>query len=140
MAIENIQRERLLSRAMLARPGAEVAVTIVLWQRLADELIQIIGENGFDSLFLRSLHQVGRRYPALTVPLRVAADTPRFADFESRLRQCSTGDAGAASVLLFVAFLDTLNLLIGEPLTTSLLRSAWGDDVFDQAGPESQNT
>ena len=33
-------------------------------------------------------------------------------------------------------FIDTLIILIGELLTNSILRTAWGDDVVNDAGTE----
>ncbi|MFD2271188.1 hypothetical protein ACFS07_08755 [Undibacterium arcticum] len=40
----------------------------------------------------------------------------------------------AANSLLLITFTDILTSLIGEQLTTNILRSAWGNDASDRAG------
>jgi len=44
--------------------------------------------------------------------------------------------ASAANSLLLIKFTDILASLIGEGLTTSILRSAWGNDAPNRAGKE----
>lgn len=137
IAAENLRRERLIKELVLAEPGAEVRTTIVLWTRLAAELIQIIGESGFDALFARSLHQAGALHTLLSSKHPAPANPVRFADLQARLESGTAEQAGVASILLLSTFLHTLHLLIGALLTTSILRSAWGDGAFDHAGTES---
>lgn len=110
--------------------------TISLWERLASELISIIGEGGFQSLYARSVHLARAAFPWI-VPTHSGADAdPRFADLRMSLEGRDFTEAGEASIALLITFIDILALLIGEHLTTSILRSAWGDDALDIAGKE----
>jgi hypothetical protein len=63
----------------------------------------------------------------------------RFAELKVRLAEQTPAQASAASRLLLITFTDILASLIGEQLTTSILRSAWGDDASDKAGKELKN-
>ena len=60
----------------------------------------------------------------------------RFADLRLSLEQRNFTDASEASITLLITFIDILALLIGELLTSSILRSAWGDNVLDGAEEE----
>jgi hypothetical protein len=62
----------------------------------------------------------------------------RFPDLKISLEGRDFAEAGEASIALLIAFIDILALLIGELLTTSILRAAWGDDALDIAGKEFQ--
>ncbi len=107
----------------------------MLWERLATELSPIIGERGFASLYARSLHRAGLEFPWLA-PHPPEAPADAFKLLASNLKECAPAEAQAASAALLIIFTDTLILLIGELLTNSILRKAWGDDVVNNAGTE----
>ncbi len=44
-----------------------------------------------------------------------------------------------ANSLLLITFTDILASLIGEQLTTTILRSAWGNDALDSTDKEFNN-
>ena len=48
----------------------------------------------------------------------------------------SSAQASAANSLLLINFANILASLIGEQLTTSILRSAWGNDASMKADKE----
>ena len=121
----------LLSSAISRQPEAVVDVTVSLWEKLAVELVSLIGDGGFQSVYLRSGMLAAVRYPWL-----VLDSSPRQADLQfTELRRSLEGrdlaEAGEASVVLLGTFLDILTSLIGELLMTNILHSAWGDDVFN---------
>jgi hypothetical protein len=114
----------------MQRPEAVVAVAIDVWEKLAVQLVSIIGEGGFQSLYSRSLHLTSLTFPwiAGNHPPQTAS---RFADLKINLEGRDSAEAAEANIALLITFIDILALLIGEVLTTSILRSAWGNDVLD---------
>ncbi len=126
----------MIRRAVLQRPDAVLDVTIELWERLAADLISIIGEGGFDSLYARSIHLAGANFPWLMLCSPAEQSGARFAQLKICLEGQDGSDVGEASIALLSKFIDILALLIGEPLTTSILRSAWGDGALDMAVKE----
>ena len=107
--------------------------SIQLWRPLASKLVSIIGEGGFNSLYARSLYLTHAPFPWLA-----PGDTSRFADFrlpdlKISLDGQSATEANKASHMLLLTFTNILASLIGEPLMTNILSSAWGDDAADMA-------
>lgn len=139
MVTSTEQRHQLIARAILRGPAGAAdagvaAISAQRWHQLARQLCPIIGDGGFMALYLRSLHVARNQYNWLpqhdTIPAGAA-----FAALDQALRECPAA-AGSASTALLCIFIDTLILLIGELLTTSILREAWGDDVENHAGTE----
>jgi hypothetical protein len=120
----------------MQRPEAGLDVTIHLWERLASELISIIGEGGFQSLYSRSIHLTNVTFPWLVLSHSSQQTDSRFAGLKISLEGRDFTEASEASIALLITFIDILALLIGEPLTTSILRSAWDDGAFDIVGKE----
>lgn len=115
----------------MQRPEAIAEVSIRLWERLARELVSIIGERGFQSLYSRSLHLAGATFPWLEINSSLQQNSSGFADLKKCLAGQDSTEASEASAALLIIFIDILALLIGELLTASILRLAWGDDVLD---------
>ena len=138
------QRHRMIGQAVLRRPGAQADLSAVLWKSLATELSMIIGKRGFESLYARSLARASAEFAWLAAPSAPSAPSPpsaqpagdAFALLTARLKTRTPAEAQAASAALLCIFTDILILLIGELLTNSILRKAWGDDVVDNAGTE----
>lgn len=122
----------------MKRPEAVAEVSIHLWERLASELISIIGEEGFESLFARSLHLNNVIFPWLLSVHSSQQSHFRFTGLKISLESRDITESVAASTALLITFIDILALLIGELLTVSILRSAWGDDTLDITVKEIQ--
>ena len=116
----------MIRRARLRQPEAGNDVTIVLWQRLAAELVTLIGEGGFQSLYARSLKLERRDWPWLAADDSMASG---FAGLKASLQARPPGQAASASSALLGTLIDLLALLIGEQLTINLLRTAWGSET-----------
>jgi hypothetical protein len=130
----NDERHQMIERNVMRGPDTPGPDVIALWERLAAELSGIIGQNGFDTLYARSVHVARTRHPWL----EEGADTG-FGRLKAALEGREPAVAGAASVDLLTTFTDTLVQLIGAPLTTAILRSAWGQDTADTAAKELKN-
>ncbi len=142
METTQLQWHQIIRELVLDRPDAIVATSVRLWQRLAEELVSIIGEGGFQSLYSRSLHLLLARFAWLPVPpasvsmLATPQPESRFVALAQCLSSRTHQDAAEGSIALFCTFIDTLALLIGEHMTTRILRSAWGDAALDLAVKE----
>lgn len=122
----------------MQRPDAVVDVTIFLWERLAIELISIIGEEGFQSLYVRSARLNSVAFPWLLLdhesPAYSQSSDSRFAGLQMSLENRKLTDPAQideACKKLLMTFVDILALLIGDSLTASILRSAWSGESFD---------
>ncbi|MFZ6748201.1 hypothetical protein [Undibacterium sp. Ren11W] len=125
------QRHDIVKNAVMQRPDAVVEVTILMWERLAVELISIIGEEGFQSLYARSCHLNSAIFPWLLLDHSSSSSDSRFVDLQICLENREPAEASEASKALFITFVDILALLISDLLTASILRSAWIDDTFE---------
>ncbi|MDD4963503.1 MAG: hypothetical protein PHI11_06245 [Gallionella sp.] len=124
-----VLRHHIINHQM-AKPAENVADTaIVLWEAVATQIISIVGEGGFNSLYTRSVFLVQPTYAWLEDEL--PADE-RFVALKRCAAQQTPAQVCAANSLLLITFTDILATLIGELLTTQILRSAWGLPASDQ--------
>lgn len=127
----------MVERFLAAATGTTGVASVELLQSLASSLSDVIGEDGFESLLMRSLRRVGEQYRWLRLDPRERPGDPEF----EQLRQVCQGrdedDVRAASTLLFATFVDTLSVLIGVHLTTHIITSAL---AAARAGLEKQGT
>jgi hypothetical protein len=128
-------RHQIIDSLMARHPeGADAA--IVLWEKLATEVISIVGEGGFDSLYARSVFLSQSRFPWLAAGPSAPQAAHRFAPLKTSLAAQTPVQAGEANRLLLTTFTDIVASLIGETLTTGILRSAWGNAAADKNGKE----
>lgn len=126
-----MQTSHLLRHQMiigLAEPDAEkmVDAAIERWEQMASQIISIIGEGGFNSLSERSVILTQATFPwLLSNALQSSADH-RFIALKASLEGQTASLAIEANRQLLITFTDILASLIGEQLTTRILRSAWG--------------
>lgn len=138
MATIDDQRHQMIRIVIMRRPDAIGDVTLQLWERLASELTSIIGDGGFQSLYARSVHLARVTFPWIVLNQPAMPTVAVFANLKKCLEERDSTLACEASITLLKIFIDILILLIGELLTTSILRSAWGDDAVNIAGTELQ--
>lgn len=117
---------------------------VKLWQPLASQLIAIIGESGFRSLFARSLFLTRMVYQWLPAGNASQPADLQFIDLKASLGKRGAAEASQANGALLLTFTNTLASLIGEALTASILSSAWGIDAptmdqTDKSGQEFPN-
>ncbi|HET9113173.1 MAG TPA: hypothetical protein VFN66_04825 [Burkholderiales bacterium] len=124
---------------MTQHPEAVADVSIRLWESMASEIISIVGTGGFMSLYARSLHLVRPSFSWLVAEAASADKSHRFAQLKTSLAGQTPEQASAANIMLLITFTDILAALIGDPLTTSILGTAWGNTASDTADKESKN-
>jgi hypothetical protein len=138
MATINIQRHQMVRKAVLQNPDAVVDITIGLWKTLAAQLVFIIGEGGFQSMYSRSLHLASADFPWLEQSHPLQRLDSGFAGLKGSFESHDMDEVCAASIALLTTFLDILTTLIGDLLTTSILKAAWGEDALDMAGKDKK--
>lgn len=125
METGNLLRHQIINN-LLEQPTENVADDAVqLWHQMASKIIPLVGEVGFSSLYGRSLFLMHSRLPWLPADALTTQNADRFTPLKISFEGQTPVQAGAANSLLLITFSDILASLIGEHLTTSILRSAW---------------
>ncbi|MDQ2987868.1 MAG: hypothetical protein M3R60_02065 [Pseudomonadota bacterium] len=139
MATDDDSSRAIIGQALSRDPDAIVNTSIELLELLANALVAIIGEQGFETLLFRSVHRVNLSHPWMMFDPRSRPDDPEF----NLMRRCFDGqdlaEATAASSLLFNTFIDILTLLIGDHLTMLILHAALGRAGADKVSKEHDN-
>ncbi len=104
----------------------------VLWKKLADQLLPIIGEGGFLSLYARSLHLSRALFDWLPTDGELDTIELMFSKLQICLRGRDAVEASQASRMLLLKFITILGSLIGTSLMTNIIARAWGNDVADK--------
>ena len=125
---------------LMARPSAQDAsASIQLWHTMATQIISVVGQGGFQSLYSRSIFLTQRTYPWIThLPAGLTTDLS-FPTLKACLEERDPTQAHEANTLLMLTFTDLLASLIGEQLTVKLLKAAWGADAADLTDKETEN-
>lgn len=126
MEISHLLRQQITES--LKAPHAEKVAdaAIKLWEQMAAQIILIIGKDGFHTLYARSLFLSQPKFPWLAPQLSPQTDH-RFGELKMCFEGQTPEEISAANSLLLITFADILAALIGEELTASILRAAWGD-------------
>lgn len=132
-------RQQIINSLMALPPVNIPDAAMAQWEKLAAEIISIVGEAGFNSLYERSVLLAQTTFPWLPACPSSLQGSSLFAEFRMRLAEQTPAHAREANTLLLTAFTDILASLIGEQLTTSILRSAWGTPASDKSGKELDN-
>jgi hypothetical protein len=120
-------RQQSIERLGTASDEEFSEAAVALWEGVAGQIIAIVGEAGFDSLYARSVFLAQSTYPWIIAPPESATEVGRLVNLRANLEAVQPGAAREANRLLLTIFTDTLASLIGEPLTERLLHSAWGN-------------
>ena len=114
-------------------------VAVSLWEALASQVISVVGEGGFDSLFSRSVFLGQSEFPWLAEIAHFPKTAGRFEPLQTCLKKQTTALADAANSQLLVSFIGIIASIIGDQLTMSILRLAWGNEVMDAVNKEFKN-
>jgi hypothetical protein len=113
--------------------------SIILWEQMASQIILIVGEGGFNSLYARSLFLTHSKFPWLTIGSVPSKTDRQFTELKISFEGQPPSQANKANSLLLITFTDILASLIGEQLTIRILLMAWGNDTLDRFGKEFKN-
>lgn len=138
----SLQRQQIIAGLLAQQPENFADAAVSHWEKLADEIVSIVGEPGFASLYERTLHLAQSTCPWLTPdssPLQPPPNSHRFEELGMRLANQTPAHAREAHSLLLTIFTDILASLIGEQLTAGMLRAAWGNMASVTSGKEIDN-
>ena len=127
-------RHQMIKAFMAQSPEKVADAAIHAWEQLATQIISIVGEDGFNSLYARSLFLSQSKFPCLAPNPQAPQADHRFAGLGTNLEGQPPAQASEANSLLLVTFTDILASLIGEQLTTRILGLAWGIDISNSSG------
>lgn len=133
MPRDKLQRQQLIRNAVNHRPNPVARSSVQLWEQLANELVSIVGEGGFQSLYARTILLNSKHFPWIVEENATSLPSQRFASLERCFAKQTEKVIYEANSALLITFIDILALLIGELLTSRILDSAWGGDASAQA-------
>ncbi len=133
---EFTHHHKWLLRAFTRQPDDIGAASLQLWEHLAQELISIIGEAGFESLYSRCVFLLKDEFPWLQLSRSSTQIGTQFNELKHQLDQQELAMAEQASRRLLDTFMRLLSGLIGAGLTQNILQVAWDqvlpkDDILD---------
>ena len=132
-------RHQIIKR-LTAQPTEKVAdAAVELWAQMATQIISIVGEGGFDSLYARSLYLNQTIFPWLAADSAFPQTGSRFANLKMNFEGQTPALAIEANCLLLITFTDILASLVGELLTIRILDTAWNNNTQGTAGKELKN-
>jgi len=135
----DLPRHQIIKDIMAPHTEKVADAAIHFWEQMAAQIILIVGEGGFNSLYARSVFLTQSTFPWLSASLLPSQAAQRFTELKMSLEAQTPALAREANSLLLITFTDILAALIGEELTASILRSAWGDDASIKAGKELED-
>jgi hypothetical protein len=139
METSDLPRHQIIKSLMASPTGSVADASIILWEQIATQIISIVGEDGFNSLYARSLFLTQSEFPLLAAgSLAPPQSDHRFAGLKESLEGMAPAQASEANTLLLIKFTDILASLVGEQLTSHILQLAWGIDLSNSAGTEIQ--
>jgi hypothetical protein len=126
------ENRQQLIREALAHDIADAHVNVVeraqwLWQRLAKCLTPLIGEAGFCALYGRAVRLTIPDFKSLAASGPGQSIDSLFETLRDNLMSIDSQSAGRANSALLDTFTGLLSTLIGDALTTRVLKSAWLD-------------
>jgi hypothetical protein len=129
MESNELTRHQLI-RGLLVQPDEKAPdAAIRLWEPMATEITSIVGKEGFDSLYARTIFLNRTAFPWLSAssdPLQV---DQTLAELKTSFEKQRPAQVGEANISLLITFTDILASLIGEQLTTRILCLAWNTDI-----------
>ena len=127
METNDLPRHQIINSLLASHQVKSADAAVDLWEKIANQIVSIIGDVGFDLLYARSISLTQRLYPWLTARSPPLQKECRFAELRVDLDGQTSAQAGAANSLLLITFTDILAGLIGENLTGNILKLAWDD-------------
>lgn len=125
METKELLRHQIINSLMAQHTEKVADAAINLWEQMATQIISIVGEGGFNSIYARSVFLTRSTFPWIADDALPPQTDQRFAGLKMSLEGQTPAQAREASSLLLITFTDIQASLIGEELTTRILRSAW---------------
>jgi hypothetical protein len=132
-------RHRLIAMLVAQNNEKTTDAAIILWGQMSAKIISIVGESGFNSLYVRSVLLSASKFSWLATYNPKTENTHQFTQLKLCLEKQTSNQIVDGNIHLLIALTDILASLIGEPLTTNILCMAWGNEASDFVLKESNN-
>jgi hypothetical protein len=136
MSSSDLFRYELIKNYVALYAEKDTDGLVALWDRMAVEIVALVGEGGFHSLYERSISLTQPTFSWLVVGPTLSQVDRRFAELRLRFKEQSVTQASAANNQLLITFTDLLASLIGEQITVVILHTAIGIGKTDTHGIE----
>ena len=136
METSELHRRQLIEHLLTQHAQINAADAVNLWEPFAAQIVAIVGEGGFNSLYARSIFLSQTTFPWLPACALLAQEARRFAPLQTCFESQTSAQVRAANGHLLITFTNILAALIGDQLTTRILRSAWLDAAPDSVNKE----
>lgn len=137
-------RQQAFRRVLAREAGTSADATAIasaagrLYERAFQQLTPLIGAAGIAAIYTRAVHIAQREFPWLAPVEGTHGGDGLVSNLETRLARQEASTAAAAAVAVLIALADLLSSLIGDGLTTGVLREAWpGEFSYD---PQQERT
>lgn len=129
MNTQELLRHQVTDR--LSAPDNEIVAEGALraWEQMAKQIIPLVGEDGFYSLYARSVYLLQSEFPWLGASLITKKVGSQFAELKKALARHAPEQARKANEMLLHTLTSILASLIGDELTLRILDSAWGSNL-----------
>jgi hypothetical protein len=138
MATSDLPRHQIMKILTPQPPGKAVDAAIHVWEQMASQIIRIVGEDDFNSLYARSLFLSQAKFPWLSTGSLTPNAVHRFEELKTSLEAQAPAQASEANSLLLITFIEILASLIGARLTSHILQLAWGINTGNSRDKEFQ--
>jgi hypothetical protein len=91
MGTSDVLRHQRIKHLVTRHTDDAASVAVGLWAQMAVQIVSIIGENGFHSLYARSVLLAQPQFPWLVIDPPLAGDCDRFVE----LKKCFEGQIPA---------------------------------------------
>jgi hypothetical protein len=115
----------MIQRQLLQHSENGEDVVTHLWEPMSVQIIAIVGEGGFNSLYARTLSLNKTAFSWLATSPLPPKNYQRFTELKMCLEGQTTAQIREANHFLLITFTDILASLIGEHLTSRILELAW---------------
>jgi hypothetical protein len=135
----DLLRHRLIKTLSAKNNEKTADATIILWEQMATQIISIVGEKGFKSLYVRSIILNASKFSWFTAYDPKSEIGNQFTELKLCFEKQTSIQITEVNNLLLITLTDILASLIGEPITTNILCMAWGDAASDIVTKELKN-
>lgn len=133
MMDDSNSRRQLINTVMTLQHDTGADMSFFLWEKVATQVITLVGKNGFNSLYARSVLLAQDKFPGLGAASHMAEPDSLFAHLRKSMEGKTQAQINEANIFLMVIFTDIVASIIGEQLTMTILRSAWKHEIPDRS-------
>jgi len=139
MKSSDLFRDELIKNYLDRYVDRDAGDLIILWERMAIQIIALVGDGGFNSLYERSLALTQTTFPWLVDAPTAVQSAQRCATLRLRFEEQLIAQARAANHQLLVTLTDLLASLIGERITVVILKMAMDSEHAEVNSTKESN-